>query len=404
MTVWIISMGHGGDGCVHSFAFPTTISTTTSRLLPRTYHRQSTKTTHRTTSIIKEQQQQQAAVMVKVTTPTTTTLNAFSNENDIRGDGSFQDGSTFMFQNPFKSRNSEGANRLVRNSNNNTRNRMRQGNSGIQQQQQQQRGGILPVSNGEIWDFLPRPVMVQGGSLRTWSFSSEKVNSVQVHLKTEGRPLNANIDIWHGPDNTPQRMGVYLEEGGIRAFRVVIATPGRGQSAVAVKNTATQEFPLMGAVEADSTSGSSLEDVARSLFASSTARTVQGGAVTTTPFSPSVSSIVVMLSTDGRPLNARIELLQGPNNLKQVMEVYTEDGMERPFLAIVETPGVGNVLRIVNTSPIEFPITSRIEPYLVAEDMAYGMIADGYEDNYNNGNSNSMMNGDNNNFFFTNRN
>jgi hypothetical protein len=44
-----------------------------------------------------------------------------------------------------------------------------------------------------------KPIQIQGGSLKTWTFPSPRVESVQVFLKTEGRPLNANLEVWQGP-------------------------------------------------------------------------------------------------------------------------------------------------------------------------------------------------------------
>jgi hypothetical protein len=258
--------------------------------------------------------------------------------------------------------------------------------------------------NDEIWENL-RAVKIQGNSLRTWSFSSQNIQSVQVHMRTEGRPLNANVDLWSGPDNTPQRIGVYLEDGNLRPFRAVIATPPGNQNAVAIRNTAEMAFPISAAVEADSVrmrdgvgSGQySLDELAHNLYTTGRPKTIQGGAVHTIPFAPAVASIQIMLKTDGRPLNARVELLQGPNNLKQVMEIYCEDGADRPFFAIVETPGVGNVVRIVNTAPMEFPIDCRIEPYMLDE----MMMGDYYGASYYGGSGN-MNNIDQNNFFFLN--
>jgi hypothetical protein len=206
-------------------------------------------------------------------------------------------------------------------------------------------------------------LIVQGSTLKTWSFPDPMVERVQVLMKTEGRPLNADVELWQGPDNTPQKMRVYLEDGSKRPFCVVLEAP-RGSNAIAVRNTNSLEFPLAAFVEADS-GNSGLGPTIRRKASGIKPRTVQGGAVHTYPFAPAVDSVQVVLATDGRPLNARVELLQGPNNIKQVMELYTEDGLERPFTCIIETPGTGNVIRVVNTATIEYPMTASVEPYSV---------------------------------------
>jgi hypothetical protein len=202
---------------------------------------------------------------------------------------------------------------------------------------------------------------IQGGALKTWSFPDPNVDSVQVFMKTEGTPLTANVELWHGPDSTPHKMAVYLEDGDFRPFSAVIATPRFNANSVSIRNTQTLEYPIEAAVEPDY---ESLDEITRNI-GEDIPKVMQGGAIHTVPFPPSVASVAVLLRTDGRPLNARLELLQGPNNNKQVVEVYTEDGIEHPFFAVIETPGIGNVVRIVNTGTVEFPITAVVEPYTV---------------------------------------
>jgi len=215
-------------------------------------------------------------------------------------------------------------------------------------------------------------VLVQGGSLRTWSYRSPLVEQVQVVLSTEGRPLDADIELWHGPDNTPLKMRVYVENGQLRPFSAVIETP-RGPNTVAIRNIGQIEFPLAADVFA-----SDIEEPSADCIAA--AMTIQGGALRTEAFDPLVDSVQVLLKTDGRPLNARVELLQGPNNNKQVIELYTEDGLDRPFFCILETPGSGNVVRIVNTAPVEFPMTASVVPHSINEAMASGALIGGTGD------------------------
>ena len=228
----------------------------------------------------------------------------------------------------------------------------------------QVQSGIKTVpSNVKTAQTSLNTVQVQGGSLKTWSFASAAVERVQVRLQTEGRPLDADIDLWQGPDNTPHRIRVYVEDGKARPFNCVMMTP-RGPNTIAIRNTGQLEFPMAASVFPD-TKSEYLDIVPSD---PTTSKTIQGGALRTYPFDCNIESVQILLKTDGRPLNARIELLQGPNNNKMVMEVYTEDGMDRPFYVVIETPGSGNVVRVVNTATVEFPMTALVEPYLVDND------------------------------------
>ena len=92
----------------------------------------------------------------------------------------------------------------------------------------------------------PPETLVHGTSVQTWTFvPSHNVERLQVDLTTPGRPLDARIELWQGPDNIPQKMRVYSENGKECPFSTLIETPV-GYNTLAVKNTANMEFPLGG--------------------------------------------------------------------------------------------------------------------------------------------------------------
>lgn len=236
----------------------------------------------------------------------------------------------------------------------------------------------------DIWE-TDAPALVQGGSLKTWNLNSERIEAVQVLCKTNGRPLKADIELWQG-ENSPQKISVYTEDGEKRPFSAFVATPYAGPTAIAVKNSANMEFPLKACVEADiQHSGSNdlgsfgpgygnhlAKHTLQRLWDTAKPKTVQGdGATYVVPFEASIGRVQILITSEKNPINARIEILEGPNNVKQVIELTTEDGKSRPFFCVLELPDkvLTNVLRVVNTGPLEFPIECRVKPFEMEKEL-----------------------------------
>ena len=205
---------------------------------------------------------------------------------------------------------------------------------------------------------LDERIIVQGGSIKTWSFHSPRIERAKVTLTSDGRPIDVDVDSWQGPDSTPYQMRLYTENGKERPIRLMMETP-RTSNTIAVRNTGQMEFPVIADVEAN------LDEVplAAKLVDAESSIIIQGGALRSYPFDANVDQVQVLLMTNGLPMHARIELLHGPNNIKQTFELYAENGSDRPFYAVMESPGTGNVVRIVNAGSMEFPIYAWVAPF-----------------------------------------
>ncbi|KAL3942938.1 MAG: hypothetical protein SGBAC_002966 [Bacillariaceae sp.] len=223
---------------------------------------------------------------------------------------------------------------------------------------------LWPVE--DKWD-QSSSILVHGETLRTSSLPVP-VNNIHMMLKSDGRPIVAKYELWMGPDYTPWILQAYSEDGITRPVNAMIATPKR-ENTIAIRNTANMEFPFEVCMKIDN----GLGEVRNKITEVGKTQIIQGGALRSYPLPEQVESCQILLKTDGRHLKAKVELLQGPNNVKQAFEVYASDGSYRPLHVVLDTPGSGNMVRIINKLTMEYPILATVVP-LAAKDKRTGDV------------------------------
>jgi len=192
---------------------------------------------------------------------------------------------------------------------------------------------------------------VEGKTRKTWKFNDLSQDRVQVAVTSEGRPVNADVQLWLGPDWTPFTLKAYSEDGKLRPIQTLIGTRNKA-AMIEVRNVGEYEFPFTAV--SDYASGE-MVTLPASIPASTSGERVDGGALRSYPLDPSSKQLEVVLNTDGKQLNARVEILTGPNNPKQTFEVFTNNGELNSLCVCFNTPDNGNTVRIVNLAPVEFP-------------------------------------------------
>jgi len=203
------------------------------------------------------------------------------------------------------------------------------------------------------WDVanIGRSVRIEGSSREHWEFPDPNQEIVQVGIDSNGRPVESLIELWIGPDWTPMKVKAYTEDGMMRPIQSLIGTRNKA-AAVDINNTGPGDFPLNAAA---AYAGPSMVQQRADLITANQGRYIEGGAVHSVNFDATVEQIQVLLYTDTRQLNAQVELLNGPNNFKQKYEVFTNNGLLNSLYVIFNSPGSGNVVRVTNLAPLEFP-------------------------------------------------
>ena len=217
-------------------------------------------------------------------------------------------------------------------------------------------GGSGPGNGWAIGDISPDGKLtqrVEGQTRKTWAFNDFSKDRVQVALTSEGRPVTADIQLWIGPDWTPFSMKAYSEDGKLRPIQTLIGTRNKA-AMIEVRNNGEYEFPFSAA--SNYAQGAMVNKPATiPVEATTSSERVDGGALRSYPIDASVKQLEVVLKTDGKQLNARIELLNAPNNPKQTFECFTNNGELNSLCVCFNIPDEYTTVRVINLAPVEFP-------------------------------------------------
>ena len=214
---------------------------------------------------------------------------------------------------------------------------------------------ICMADGWEMKDISPDGALVQrveGMTRKTWKFNDITKDTVQVAVASEGRPVNADIQLWLGPDWTPFTMKAYSEDGKLRPIQTLVGTRNKAAT-IEIRNVGEYEFPFNAA---SNYAVGAMATLPKDMPAATEGERVDGGgALRSYPLDPSTEQLEVVLNTDGKQLNAKIEILNGPNNPKQTFECFTNNGLLNSLSVCFNTPDTGNTVRIVNLAAVEFP-------------------------------------------------
>lgn len=209
------------------------------------------------------------------------------------------------------------------------------------------------VSKTAEWEFnkISPIARVEGSTRHTWNFMDASRGCVQVAMNSPGgRPIDAECNLWQGPNYTPASIKCHSEDGKNYPIQLLMGTKNKCVN-VEVKNTAPYTFPLNAAasyaIEPLSNAGEAILEEGGTY--------IEGGAVRMQPIPAEVEELQVMLTTQGKTIKAKIELLNGPNNVKAEYEIYASNGDLTSLFIVFPTPSA-NAIRIKNLATLEYPL------------------------------------------------
>jgi len=210
----------------------------------------------------------------------------------------------------------------------------------------------------ELWSADKKAdIRIEGGkTLKTFAMPSHAERVQYVLTSPNGRPVKAKVELWIGPNRCVHEL-IYDCMNGLTYPLKATMQFKKLSPVLKVSTDGTFEFPLECGVFVPSPEESKVVgDICSDMFYSAPMKdrvqggsTIdnKGGAIRSFQIDPTWEKTQIMVwskDVGKKSFKTNIEILQGPNNAKQHLNLRC-GGSTQPYHAVIDTPGAGWMIR-----------------------------------------------------------
>lgn len=236
----------------------------------------------------------------------------------------------------------------------------------------------LPGGEGDHFEIFPTydklETLESGGTVRTYQMPSWATR-VQMRFETNGRPMRGEVNLWLGPERKTHTLKIDTESGKQFPVQALLKFK-KGPPVLKVSTTELANYPMKVGIHVPSAErAAELERHTETLWDNSDddKQLIQGantdgkyGQRVNWQIPDNVDSVQLLgWSRDSgrKSFKVEIELLQGPNNVRQAFFLQCGGGSQ-PYHAVYQTPGKGWTVRIRNKKFVEDGLVQiAVKPY-----------------------------------------